>query len=224
MIENILLISLIAALINLDNSLIGNIMISRPIVVGPIIGLITKDYKLGIEIGFLLEFLFADLLYAGTAIPINLTLFISIILGASYMLPHYDSSFTMFIILIAIPMIFICRQVEIGLRLFNSFIANHLELMVIRYKKYNHVYISILHSTAIFTFVNFLLIFVSILITSQIAKTLYLRLDNIIIKALEITYKVLPIIGLSVLLSIFTHNSFKLTLQKLTINPFKKKV
>jgi mannose/fructose/N-acetylgalactosamine-specific phosphotransferase system component IIC len=220
MIEHILLISFVGSVLSLDNSMIGNIMVSRPIVVGPLLGLITGDFKLGIEIGFLLEFLWADLLYAGTAIPINLTLLTTIIIGCSYMLPYYDESFTMFIILLAIPMIFICRQVEIGLRLFNSFIANHLELMIIKERKYNQVYWSLLHSVTIFVFVNFVLLFVCISLNSQIAKTLYLRLDIHFIKALKLTYNALPIIGFTVLASIFTHNSFKVISQKF----MKKKV
>ncbi|MCP4481228.1 MAG: PTS sugar transporter subunit IIC [bacterium] len=206
MITTLLFISLLGSFLSLDNSLVGNIMVSRPIVVGPLIGLIIGDLNLGIEIGFLMEFLWADLLYAGTAIPINLTLFTTIILGASYILPHYDESFTMFIILLTIPMIFICRQIEIGLRLFNSFIANKLEVLIIRNKQYKRVYFSLFHGLFIFVFVNFILIFVCITLTSQLAKILYLRLDIKFIKALSLTYNALPIIGFFVLLHIFTHN------------------
>ena len=202
MLFKIIFTSIIGALFSLDNSIFANVMISRPIIIGPFLGLVLGDLKLGLEIGFMFEFLFADVLYAGTAVPINVTLFTALVLGCESVLPHYGDALIMFVIFLSIPMIFILRQVELGLRLFNSYIVNKLEDKI-KDGNYSHIYVSMFHSISIFFFVNFALLFVSIFLTSEISKILFFKLSDDVIYALGLTYTILPVIGLAVVLNIF---------------------
>ena len=206
MILKIFLTSIIGAICNLDNSLLANIMISRPIFIGPLLGLVLGDFKIGLEIGFLFEFLFADVLYAGTAIPLNITLLTALVLGCNAVMPNSGDALIMFVIILSIPMIYILRQVEIGLRAFNSQIAGTLS-EYIKDEKYNHIYVSMFHSIFIFVFVNFTLLFVCIFLTSELAKILFFKLPYNVIYALTLTYNVLPILGFAVVLNIFLSGS-----------------
>jgi mannose/fructose/N-acetylgalactosamine-specific phosphotransferase system component IIC len=222
MIIKIILTSIIGAICNLDNSLIGNIMISRPIFIGPFLGLILGDFKIGLEIGFLFEFLFADVLYAGTAIPLNITLLTALVLGCNAVMPQYGDALVMFVIILSIPMVYIMRQVEIGMRAFNSHIANTLSEFI-KDEKYGHIYMSMFHSIFIFVFVNFILLFVCIVLTSELAKILFFELPYNIISALNLTYSVLPVLGFAVVLNIFLYGSvFDYIKKMFSFNMFEK--
>ena len=143
MITKIIWTSIIGAICNLDNSLFANIMISRPLFIGPLLGLVLGDFKIGLEVGFLFEFLFADVLYAGTAIPINITLLTALVLGCNAFMPHSGDALVMFVIILSIPMVYIMRQVEIGLRLFNSFISSQLVEFVNKGKIFSCLFINV---------------------------------------------------------------------------------
>ncbi len=199
----IFIISLVASLLNLDNSLIGNFMVSRPIVVGPLIGIILGDIKIGLQIGIYFEFLFADILYAGTAIPINLTLFTALVLGTIYALPIYGAEIYMFVILIAFPIVFILRQVETGLRILNSNFATNVEKKV-KIGNYCSITKNMFYGNFIFFVTNFLLLFCCIFLTAAIAKVLFYSLPQAMIYALKNTYDLLPILGLVIMINVFT--------------------
>lgn len=66
---SVLLICLVGALLELDTTYAFQFGISRGIIVAPILSLFTGDYLAGIQIGIFTDFLFADSLPLGGALP-----------------------------------------------------------------------------------------------------------------------------------------------------------
>lgn len=61
--------ALIAVLLGLDRTAVGQFMISRPIVAGPLTGLLLGDPMVGLQVGALVELLWIGRLPVGAAIP-----------------------------------------------------------------------------------------------------------------------------------------------------------
>lgn len=61
--------ALIAVLLGLDRTAVGQFMISRPIVAGPLTGLLLGDPLVGLQVGALVELLWIGRLPVGAAIP-----------------------------------------------------------------------------------------------------------------------------------------------------------
>ncbi len=69
MMSTTLLLSAMAALLELDTTYVFQTLVSRPLVAGPIFGLLTGDVMAGIQIGVFAELLGADISPLGGVIP-----------------------------------------------------------------------------------------------------------------------------------------------------------
>ena len=193
---------IIGSLCNLDNSLVANIMISRPIVLAPILGLIFSEIKLGFEIGFLIEFLFADLLYIGNVVPINLSLFITLFFGINHKISFSSDALNMLNIFVSLLITYLFTNVEIGMRIINSNFANKIEKLIIN-KNVNFLNFGIFGSISFFFILNIILLFLGIFIGSEFIKIFYIELPYKIILALDTLYDFLPILSFIVILNTF---------------------
>ncbi|MDR0676970.1 MAG: PTS sugar transporter subunit IIC [Elusimicrobiota bacterium] len=208
MITKIIIASIIGAFSSLDSSLFANIMISRPIVLCPILGFVFKDVALGFQLGFLFEFLFSDILYVGAYIPINISFLGTIVMGAIFLLPYLGDSLIMFVIIVAICIAYIFRHIEIAFRLFNSLVAEKI-VDAVKNEKYYMVYLGIAYSLLSFLILNFFMLFFFILLTSELTKIVFIKLPYNIIITLRALYNFLPILGFAVVLNIFLAGDFK---------------
>lgn len=66
---SVVLLCLLAALLELDTTYVGQLTFSRPIIAGPIFGLITGDLMAGVQVGVFTELLFVDISPLGGIIP-----------------------------------------------------------------------------------------------------------------------------------------------------------
>ena len=57
----IVLLCILAALLELDTTYVGQLSFSRPIIAGPLFGLITGDLMAGVQVGVFTELLFTDI-------------------------------------------------------------------------------------------------------------------------------------------------------------------
>jgi mannose/fructose/N-acetylgalactosamine-specific phosphotransferase system component IIC len=206
--SKILIASFLGSILSLDVTILGNFMISRPIVAGPIIGYFLGDMKIGIEIGILFEMFFSDIVHVGAAIPINVTMLTALVLGCESIMPGHGNTITMFVIVMCIPIGYIFRQVEMGLRSINSKISHSVD----RYADHenpNKIYIAVLKGIIMFFSINFILLLVAIPLTSRITKALFFNLSGEIIYSLKIGYALMPIIGFAVLFNNFFQTSFR---------------
>ena len=64
-------ISIVAAIISLDVTACWQIMISRPIIIGPVIGYLCGDFSHGIITGAMLELIWINTLPLGASIPLD---------------------------------------------------------------------------------------------------------------------------------------------------------
>lgn len=218
--SKLVLISLIGAFVGLDNSFFFNIMVSRAIFLAPIFGFIIGDVKEGLFLGFTIEMLFSNTLYIGNFIPINISFFITIIMGALYFTKNidYGNSFIMIIFFIAYFISYIIKNIEIIFRTFNELIAEKIEEMIEKKSFYNSIYLGIFLSFFIFFTINFFILFFSIKITIFFSKIIFFISNYNILLALENVYKFLPIIGFSVMFDIFfVKNNFSDILNRLKL-------
>src|SRR3989339_396800 len=66
---NILTLSVLVGFLGLDNVKFGQFMVSRPLVVGAIMGLFSGNFPLGLRMGVLLELLWIRVIPVGTFYP-----------------------------------------------------------------------------------------------------------------------------------------------------------
>ena len=71
MFVEILLISILAGIIAIDVRTIGGTMVSRPLVVGPLVGLMLGDVSIGFYVAILVELLWIGLLPIGAYLPVE---------------------------------------------------------------------------------------------------------------------------------------------------------
>ncbi|MFH1715585.1 MAG: PTS sugar transporter subunit IIC [Elusimicrobiota bacterium] len=203
-----LIISIVGALLSLDATVVGNFMISRPIVAAPIIGWILGDINTGFAIGIIFEMLWVNLIYVGAMVPINLTIFTTLVLGVNYTVPHRGDAFTMFVILIALPIVYLFKHIEILVRTWNSRMARKVDDCINNHKSACITFV-MAYSITFFFLASFVYLIIVLPVTEQIAKVLYFQLPLTFIKALEASYSILPIIGFAAMFNHFFQRSLK---------------
>lgn len=76
------LLSIVAGLIYIQRRMFGDMQLERPIVVGPLVGLILGDLKTGLAVGASFELIFMGATAIGGAVPPNIV--IAAVLGTSF--------------------------------------------------------------------------------------------------------------------------------------------
>ena len=108
-----LLAGMLAMLVGIDRIAFAQFMISRPIVVGPLIGLAFGNAMVGLEVGMLLELLWLGRLPVGAAIPPDDT---QVTVGATVL----ALSMERFLGLSGMPMVLLCVLTAIPLGKFGQ--------------------------------------------------------------------------------------------------------
>jgi len=196
----VILISFCGSLLCLDRIFI-QAMISRPVVIAPIIGLLLNNIYAGLIIGALIELIWIDRLPLGTYIPPNDSIAavaatsITGIAGSS--LGHVSPELIALSVLLAIPCGMIAKQIDVMIIKSNNVIsdkaledAKESNIKAIERKSYFGL-------IKVFLFyLVFLLAIQTIFIPSVI--WVYPRLNETFLKALSITYYFLPLLGIAV--------------------------
>ena len=141
MIKQILLVSFIAAILEVDFMALGQIMISRPIVSGTIIGWILGDFKTGLIIGALLELIWISIIPMGAAIPPDALVVCVIataitILSGRNIFPLF-SSWASFVIALTIPFGLLFKKLDIIHRKLNIGLVYYVEKKILEGKFYS---------------------------------------------------------------------------------------
>ncbi len=207
MLTEILFISFVAALVNLD-SMIWLVMISRPIIVAPLIGYIAGDLMVGLRIGVLLELIWLNVLPLGAAIPSD-TSAASALAPALATLPlrnlseHMQDDLIMLAILCAILLGIIFKRFNIFLCKFNIKLAH----MADNYAQEGSIskieYMNRIGILLVFL-KNLIFYFLSIITGITIVSWLAIILHPIILKGLEISLSLMPVLGFAVALTTFS--------------------
>ncbi len=196
----IILISFCGSLLCLDRIFI-QAMISRPVVIAPIIGFLLNDLYAGLIIGALIELIWIDRLPLGTYIPPNDSIAavtatsIAGIAGTS--IGCVSPELIALSVLLAIPCGIIAKQIDVMIVKSNNAISDEAledakknNIKTIEQKNYLGLF-------KVFIFYGvFLLVIQTLLIPFVI--WMYPRFNETILKALSLTYYFLPLLGIAV--------------------------
>ncbi len=122
MMSHWLSISLLLAFLSLDVSAVGQFMVSRPIVVGPLVGLLTGHADLGLELGALVELIWLGDVPVGAHLPLDLSMLAGLSVAFASELadgPCPKEAAVTYALGVAIPLSAVCTQAEIILRKFH---------------------------------------------------------------------------------------------------------
>jgi len=209
MIIEILSVSFIGGLLSLDVSAWGQIMVSRPIVCGPLIGFLLGDLKTGLIIGALLELIWINVISVGAAIPPDATIVAvtctTLIILTERMLQldnNFQGSYRMVVLALTMPMGEIFRSIDIRQRKLNAHFAHYLD-QEISQGNLKTVEKVTYFSLSLFFLKGFLFSFVAISAGVYFLPKLFSCLPWGILVGLDFAYRILPALGLAIAFNTF---------------------
>ncbi len=120
MVEQVLWLSAVGAFLALDHSLLGQFMISQPLVVGAIFGYMLGDIPTGLFVGALIQLIWLGVIPVGAYIPSDHTVTGGITVALTGMLTHQQGfafgPSIVFALMIAIPAGTLAGKLDIVLR------------------------------------------------------------------------------------------------------------
>lgn len=196
----IILISFCGSLLCLDRIFI-QAMISRPVVIAPIIGFLLNDLYAGLIIGALIELIWIDRLPLGTYIPPNDSIAavtatsIAGIAGSSF--GRVSPELIALSVLLAIPCGIIAKQIDVMIVKTNNAISDEAledakknNIKAIEQKNYLGLF-------KVFIFYSVFLLAIQALLIPFVIW-MYPRLNETFLNALSLTYYFLPLLGIAV--------------------------
>jgi mannose/fructose/N-acetylgalactosamine-specific phosphotransferase system component IIC len=203
---DILLVSLVAAVLAIDVRTIGGTMISRPLVVGPLVGLLLGNIGIGLIVAILVELLWIGMLPVGAYLPVEtlpvttVAAGLTILLKDTISLPQY--SLIIFALMAAIPLGYVGRWLEIHIRNLNSVLSAYL---VRQAGKGDFSRISLIQGLNVFiTFLkSFLLCFLPLYFGRGILENIVHSLPYQVKEGIVYSIWLIPALGFAVVLEIF---------------------
>jgi mannose/fructose/N-acetylgalactosamine-specific phosphotransferase system component IIC len=207
MFMRILITSFIGGLINLDVMTIWQVMISRPVVSGPIIGWLCGDVWTGLVIGALMELIWINILPIGTVIPPDASATTIIATAQAIftkqLIPYQNSDvIIMLSIMCAVPLGGILKKIALWFRWFDR----RFVYLIDKFAEQDNItgIENISHLTVLIifceTFVFYSLgIWLGVLLISQITPLLPLFIKD----GLKLAITLLPALGFAAVMDIF---------------------
>jgi len=200
MLTEIFLVSAFGGLLCLDRVFIQT-MISRPIVVAPLVGLFFHHVYAGLVVGAIVELIWIDRLPIGTYIPPNDSL-TAVLAAATVMIgapvqENIRPEFVALCVLLAIPFGILAKQMDILIIKANDALsddaikaAERQEIQAVERKSYQGLF-------RVFA-AYFLFLLVAQLILIPVVLWGFPRLSTTVIKTLRLMYYFLPLLGIAV--------------------------
>ena len=209
MVAEILLASFIGGLLSLDVAPWGQIMVSRPIVCGPIIGFLLGDLKTGLIIGALLELIWINVKSVGAAIPpdativaVTCTTLIMLTERTPQLTDNFQGSYRMAILALTMPLGEIFKSIDIKQRKLNAHFVHYLDREI---PKGNLGAIEKVNYFSLFLFFlkGFLFSLIAISAGVLFLPKLFFYLPYGILAGLNFAYRLLPALGLAIAFNTF---------------------
>lgn len=135
--EHAVWLSLLGAFLALDQAMVGQFMISQPLVTGTLIGAVLGDLPAGILLGAMLQLIWVGVLPVGAYIPSDHTISSGIATALAIMLMRQFGSELgtgmIFALAVAIPAGWLSGKLDVVVRHFNSRLARKAEPWLNRY-------------------------------------------------------------------------------------------
>ncbi|NIM03921.1 hypothetical protein GTN66_07255 [bacterium] len=209
MIAEIASVSFIGGLLSLDVSAWGQIMVSRPIVCGPLIGLLLGDLKTGLIIGVLLELIWINVISVGAAIPpdatiVAVTCTTLIILTESKLSlgSDFHGSYRMVVLALTMPLAEFFKTIDVKQRKLNARFVHYLDREIL---KGNLKAVGKVNNFSLFLVFlrGFLFSLVAISVGVYILPKLFSYLPYAMLVGLNFAYRLMPALGLAIAFNTF---------------------
>lgn len=134
----LVLVSILTGILSCDTIAIGQFMLSRPIIVGPIIGLCLGNPYVGFIIGICVELIWARIIPVGGSIPPDSSLTTALATASAvFSISNFRTDISSAIILalvISIPCGILFKAVELKIRLANSSVIDKIKADIMKGK------------------------------------------------------------------------------------------
>lgn len=198
-----LILSIVIAVVILENYGYGYWMISRPVIAGPLIGLIMGDFTTGLAVGASVELMYMGVLPIGGSVPPNaqiagmLSTVFAITSGGS---PEIGISLALPIGILAQLLIMLAWNINIGLM--------HRADEFINQGDIKGVERTHLMGLPIFFLVFFIPTFLAIYFGSGAVSSLVEMMPDVLTEGLEIASGILPAVGMAMLLKMMDFQKY----------------
>lgn len=197
------LVALVSALIYMESRIGGQHMLDRPIIIGPLVGLIMGDMTTGIIIGGELELVWMGLVGIGTSTPPDvvvgsaLATALAIRTGAGY-----ETTLAL-----AIPISLLAQIGAIGVCILNTAFAHRADTCAEK-GDYRGVEISQWMGSALYFVFKFAMIFIGFLIGADLITALVEKIPAVIQSGLGQSGNLLPALGVAMLIQMTWDRKF----------------
>lgn len=197
------LVALVAALVYMESRIGGQHMLDRPIIIGPLVGLIMGDINTGLFIGGQLELIWMGLVGIGTSTPPDvvvgsaLATALAIQTGASY-----ETTLAL-----AIPIALLAQIGSIGVCILNTVFAHRADACAEK-GDYRGVEICQWCGSALYFVFKFSMVFIGFLIGADVITAVVDKIPAVIQSGLAQSGNLLPALGVAMLIQLTFDKKF----------------
>lgn len=207
MLIEILLVCILAAIISIDVRTIGGTMLSRPLILGPLVGLIMGDVGTGFIVAVLVELLWLGLMPIGAYLPVETLPVTTVTVALAIHLKHVMgnmpyATLIIFALMAAVPLGYVGRWVESHIRNMNSYLSRKLlkkaeegEFGIISVMQYTNILVTFSK--------NFLLCFLPIWFGHSIFAAIVNSMPVQVKEGVLYANWLIPALGFAVVMEIF---------------------
>ncbi len=193
-------VALVGGLICLDRNLL-QVMISRPIVAGPLTGLLLNDFSAGLVAGALIELLWIDRLPIGSYVPPNDSMTAILITASSILagaqVGRVSPEIMTLAIVLLLPVGLLGQKIDTLITIKNNQLSHR---AIACARKGDARGISRIHLTAIARafLLNVVLLFVLLIAAVAVLRWLFPLLSDAVLQGLRYMYIFIPVLGIAV--------------------------
>ncbi|NIA19453.1 MAG: hypothetical protein GWP07_03330 [Xanthomonadaceae bacterium] len=199
----------VGSLLSLDRTAWGQLMVSRPIVLAPIIGLLCGNGAIGLLVGVLIELLWISELPVGATIPSDDTLFAAVASGVITTIvtsqdisdPVSIGSLIFLVFVTMIPLASQGKKIDIMVRKYNERILTEMETRLLVGNPEQAVSLHLTKGLMHFLACNFTAILVSSSILLLAVPYLHSLIPESIQRIMNGLLIIFPLVGIATLLS-----------------------
>lgn len=197
------LVALIASLVYMESRIGGQHMLDRPVIIGPLVGLVMGDLKMGLFVGGNLELVWMGLVGIGTTTPPDvvvgsaLATALAIETGATY-----ETTLAL-----AIPISLLAQLVSIGVCILNTVFAHRADKCAEK-EDYRGVEVSNWMGSLVYFLAKFLEIFIGYMVGDKVITALVNNIPAGIQSGLAQAGNLLPALGVAMLLQMTYDKKF----------------
>lgn len=192
-----ILLAILAGLAQLDSRLAGDNMLQRPIVTGPIVGLLLGDFTTGIIMGGSLELVMMGFVGIGVSAPADVN--VGGILGTAFaILGGLDVKAA---VALALPISILANMVGTFVRTVNISFQHQADKYA-AIGDYKGVERTLWYGAALFFICPAVVVFFGVMFGSEAASALVKAIPTQIIDGLKVGSGILPAIGMALLLNL----------------------